>query len=119
MVAGALTVDGSQMLLSGMTAQGYFTPDDRWVARNEMVELDADGNLVESKPSTLGVPQHIEGPVDPQEVLALAVESVFFLEAGEGQASVGLVEKLKAGYLSNFNNSAFIPFSFSSLSVES
>ena len=92
-----LSVDGSQMLLSGMTAQGYFTPDDRWVARNEMVGLDPDGNLVESKPSTLGVPQHIEGPVDPQEILALAVESVFFLEAEEGQASTGLVKKLKAG----------------------
>ena len=31
--------------------------------RDEMVGLDADGNKVDTKPSTLGVEQIVEGPV--------------------------------------------------------
>lgn len=91
----ALTADGSQLLVSGMTAQGHFTSEGRWVARTEMVGLDADGNTVETKPSTLGVPQAVEGPVDPLEVLDLDLESVFSLEPE--QASGKLLEKLKSG----------------------
>lgn len=105
-VRAALTSDGSQLLASGMTAQGYFTTDGRWVARSEMVGVDADGTLVDSKPSTLGVPQIAVGPVDPLEVLDLEVESVFFLEA-EPTAGGG-IDKLKGGeiYKVPFNYSA-------------
>ena len=51
----SLTADGSQLLVSGMIAQAYFTGEGRWVTRNEMVGLDADGNKVDTKPSTLGI----------------------------------------------------------------
>jgi hypothetical protein len=75
----SLTTDGSLIIKSGMLAQGYFTPEGRWVQRNEMVGLDADGNTVETKPSTLGVPQPMEGPVDAKEVLDLVIQSVYLL----------------------------------------
>ena len=102
----ALTADGSQLLVSGMTAQGYFTTDGCWVARNEMVGLDTEGNVVEMKPSTLGVPQAVEGPVDPIEVLDLEIESVVWLEPEH--ASGGLIDKLKSGevYKCPFNYAA-------------
>jgi hypothetical protein len=91
----SLTADGSQLLVSGMIAQAYFTGEGRWVTRNEMVGLDADGNKVDTKPSTLGIEQAVEGPVDPTEVLGLALQSVFFLEPEA--TSLKLLEQLKAG----------------------
>lgn len=102
----ALTSDGSTLITSGMTSQGYFAPDGRWVARNEMVGLDIDGQVVETKPSTLGVAQAVEGPVDPAAVLHLDVESVFALEP-EGISS-NLVTSMKSGetYRCAFNYAA-------------
>ena len=102
----ALTADGSTLLLSGMTGQGYFTAAGRLVLRSEMVGLDTDGQKVEAKPSTLGAPQVAEGPVPPAEVLNLALEGVFVL-APEAAAS-GLLERLKAGeiYRVPFNYAA-------------
>ena len=91
----ALTADGSQLLASGMTAQAYFTGEGRWVTRSEMVGLDVDGNKVDTKPSTLGVEQAVDGPVDPVEVLGLELKSVFFLEPEA--TSLKLLEQLKAG----------------------
>ncbi len=96
----ALSADGSQLLVSGMTAQGYFAGDGRWVMRNEMVGIDIEGNQVETKSSTLGVPQVVEGPVDPFEILDLAVEGVFWLEPEQGASS--LLDKLKGGDVYKF-----------------
>ena len=102
----SLTVDGSQLLLSGMTSQAYFTAEGRWVPRSEMVGLDGDGNKVESKPSTLGVPQDLEGPIDPDEILVFQVESIFYLEPEDCAES--LLKALKGGsvYRFRFNYSA-------------
>jgi hypothetical protein len=102
----ALTADGSTLITSGMTSQGYFAPGGRWVARNEMVGLDIDEQVVEIKPSTLGVAQSVEGPVDPVAVLRLDVESVFSLET-EDIAST-LVTSMKSGeiYRCAFNYAA-------------
>lgn len=102
----ALTADGSTLILPGMTAQGHFAPDGRWVQRAEMVGLDASGAVVESKPSTLGVPQAMEGPVDPREVLRLDLLGVYLLEPEVAEAS--LVAALKGGavYRVPFNYSA-------------
>ena len=102
----ALTADGDQLLISGMVAQGHFTSDGLLVARKEMVGLDVEGNTVDVKPSTLGVAQVVEGPVDAIEVLDLEVQSVFYLEPE--QASGKLLEKLKSGevYKCPFNYAA-------------
>lgn len=102
----ALTADGSTLITSGMTSQGYFAPDGRWIGRNEMVGLDSDGNLVETKPSTLGVAQTVEGPVDPADVLHLAVESVFALVPEDSSST--LVTSMKSGeiYRCAFNYAA-------------
>jgi len=91
----ALTADGATLLVSGMTGQGHFTPDGRWVARGEMVPLNAEGIVVETSPSTLGVPQPLEGPVDPREILSLEFLSVYML--APEQTDAPLLQALKAG----------------------
>jgi hypothetical protein len=96
----ALLADGSELLTSGMTAQGYFTETGRPVARQEMVGIDDKGTVVATKPSTLGVPQKLEGPVDPSEVLNLSLESVFYLDALSGIDSIEA--QLKEGKVFKF-----------------
>jgi hypothetical protein len=91
----ALTADGGTLLVSGMSAQGHFAPDGRWVARSEMVGLDAAGNVVDPTPSTLGEPQPLEGPVDPREILQLDLLSVYLLEPEASDST--LVTALKGG----------------------
>lgn len=102
----ALTADGSLLLASGMTGQGYFDAQGRYVPRASLVGLDAQGVVVASQPSTLGVPQALQGPVDPAAVLDLELLSVYLLEP-EPDASA-LVERLKAGdiYTCDFNYAA-------------
>lgn len=103
-----LLADGSELLTSGMTAQGYFTETGRPVARQEMVGLDDKGTVVATKPSTLGVPQKLEGPVNPSEVLNLSLESVFYLDALSGidsieaQLNEGKVFKFLFNYSAGF-----------------
>lgn len=51
--------------------------------------------MVDTKPSRLGVPQPLEGPVDPAEILELDLQGVFWLEPE--QRSGTLLEKLRSG----------------------
>ncbi len=91
----ALTADGDHLLLPDMTAQGHFAGDGRWIPRSEMIGIDAAGNKIDAKPSTLGTAQALAGPVPPQEVLDLDVDGFFWLEPEPDNAP--LVEKLKKG----------------------
>ena len=102
----SLTLDGANLLLSGMTAQGYFNSEGSPISRQEMVGLDAQGNLVEQIPSTLGLPQKLEGPVSASDVLDLDVESFFYLEPLEVEKD--LLTELKSGtvYKFSFNYSS-------------
>lgn len=93
----ALTEDGQVLLRSGMTAQGYFDTDGRQVEASALTAIDAAGNALSLSPSTLGVAQALEGPVDPREVLDLAISSVYRL-VPEGIA-LGLAEELSAGHV--------------------
>lgn len=91
----ALSSDGAHLLLTGMTAQAYFKQDGHLVAKQEMVGITPDGKLVEQIPSTLGVAQNLEGPVNPSEVLSLEVESIYFLESIDPASE--LLDKLNSG----------------------
>jgi hypothetical protein len=83
-----------------MIAQGYFTTEGRMIQRSEMVGLDAAGNTVETKPSTLGVLQDLTGPVEAIEVLELQIQSVYFLTPES--VSAKLSDELKAGKIYRF-----------------
>ena len=92
----ALTDDGRFLLVSGMTAQGYFTDSGRWVPNKELVGLDEDGQQVDSVPSTLGVEQQLE-QATTADLLDLQVASVYRLKAEH--IDDGLAKQLDAGIL--------------------
>jgi hypothetical protein len=73
----SLTEDGQVLLRAGMTAQGWFDADGRQVEQKSIGAEDANGNLLELVPSTLGVEQSLEGPVDACEVLDLSLTAVY------------------------------------------
>lgn len=98
-VKAALTVDGAYLLQSGMTAQGYFDEQGRWLQKSELVGLDADGQVVDLKPSTLGVPQELSA-VEPAEVLRFTNSSVYQLEPAAVDAA--LTSRLEAGEVFRF-----------------
>lgn len=95
-----LTRDGTLLVRSGMTAQGYFDEGGAWIPSNKLVGLGADGKPVQSVASTLGEPQKLVGPVGPEELLDLAVRSVYVL-AAEG-LDPKLEAELKAGKVYKF-----------------
>lgn len=102
----ALTQDGSLLIASGMSGQGYFNAAGQFVPRGKLVGLDAQGVVVESQPSTLGVPQALEGPVDPSRVLDLELLSVYLM--APEQEGGALLDRLRAGeiFACDFNYAA-------------
>ena len=105
----ALTDDGSLLLLQGMTAQGYFDPQGAWVPNNTLTGLSPDGDQIDKVPSTLGVAQELEGPLDATAVLDLAITSVYSLEAEEvgevlgGRLAAGDIFRFRFAYRSGYN----------------
>jgi hypothetical protein len=97
----ALTHDGSLMIVSGMTAQGYFTADGDWIPNKELIGLDDEGNDVALVPSTLGIPQELRGPLKPQEVLDLHAEAFHSLTPEE--VDPALQKALDAGDIFGFD----------------
>lgn len=93
----SLLVDGSLLLKSGMTGQGYFLPDGQFVKQSELEGLDDDGTPLQKVPSTLGVAQALEGPIDPSEVLDLRVQTIYELQPEDADSS--LVKQLTAGHI--------------------
>lgn len=60
----SLLADGSLLIRSGMTAQGYFTAEGRWVPQSELEAITSDGAIPVEHPSTIGV------AVEAQEISA-------------------------------------------------
>lgn len=96
----SLLEDGSLLLRSGMTGQGYFLPDGTFLKQSDLEAFDDAGNPLEKVPSTLGVPQPLEGPVDPRDVLDLRIETVYALDPDA--VSDALTERLNAGDVYRF-----------------
>ena len=90
-----LTKDGELLLVSGCTGQGYFTDVGTWVERRQMLPVGPEGQVTEMYPSTLGVPQEVNGPVEAHEVLTLDVQSVYSLRVLNDELE--LKSKLDAG----------------------
>ena len=53
-VKASLLEDGSLLIKSGMTAQGYFTSDKVWVAQGDLEAINPDGSTPELFPATVG-----------------------------------------------------------------
>ena len=75
----ALTEDGQVLIKSGMTSQGWYIEGGRQIESSEIGAIDEENNELELIPSTLGVNQNLEGPINPQELLDLIVTTVYML----------------------------------------
>ena len=95
-----LTEDGSAVIQAGMTAQGYFDDEHRWVPNSELVGLDAEGEPAPVYPRTVGVPQPLKGPVSPEDILDCRIRSVYMLSADD--MSEALAEALVDGEMFEF-----------------
>lgn len=90
----ALTGDDASLLVRpGMTAQGYFDEEMRWIPSKELVGIDAEGQPLEMRPSTLGEPVALSAAVDPTALLDVRVQAVYLLSPEE------LTDELKADLL--------------------
>ena len=95
----ALTRDGSVLIRSGMTAQGFFDDQNVWVPNSELVGLGPDGKALPKVESTLGMPVALT-PASPQDVLDHAISTVYALD---GEAPEALKNQLLAGKLFCFS----------------
>lgn len=98
-VKAALTEDGQYLLQAGMTAQGYFDEVGRWIERGQLVGLDAQGEVLPLRPSTLGVAQPAV-VVDASELLRHTVDSVYVLDPLTVDGA--LASRLEAGEVLRF-----------------
>lgn len=73
----ALTDDGQLLLRSGMMAQGWFDTDDQQIESKAIGAEDPNGKPLELIPSTLGVEQNLDGPIDARELLDLSLTAVY------------------------------------------
>ena len=71
--------DGSMILESGMSAQGYFLPDGVWVAQGDLEAVYLDGSPAVVVPSTLGELQALT-EITPEQLLDVHVHNVYLLE---------------------------------------
>jgi len=95
----SLLDDGSLLLRTGMTAQGYFLPDGVWVAQGELEAILADGMPATQVASTLGESQELT-EISPDELLDLHVHNVYLLQP-ESLPDV-VSEALQSGRLFRF-----------------
>jgi hypothetical protein len=95
----SLLADGSLLIRSGMTAQGYFTPDNTWVPQGELEAINADGTTPELLPTTVGENVAAE-KISPSEALNIRFDTTYSLEAEDLPA--GLKKELDAGSIFRF-----------------
>jgi hypothetical protein len=90
-----LSSDGAALVPSGGLAMLYVDEGFATVERSALRAVDEQGAELPLQPSTLGVPQDLEGPVAPQRVLAHVISSVYQLQAENLGAN--LAAELDAG----------------------
>jgi len=90
-----LTRDGSAVMPPGCVASLYLDDGFDVIERSELKAVGADGAPLAPVPSTLGVAQELEGPIDSAQVLDHTIASVYLL-AGV-QLGAALKAALEAG----------------------
>lgn len=95
----SLLDDGSLLLKSGMTAQGYFLTDGRSYKQSELEGFDSFGKPMEKAPSTLGVSQSLS-EVSAEDALSVSQQSVYSLEPAD--ISSELKAELDSGKIFSF-----------------
>ena len=97
----ALTEDGQVLIKTGMTSQGWFIEGGKQIESNEIGAIDENNNELDLIPSTLGVTQNLEGPINPKELLDLSVTTSYSIIPDE--ISEDLKSSLEKGEIWKFN----------------
>ncbi len=97
---GELSDDGSMIITTGMTGQGYFDDEQKWVPSDKLVGLDLEGKPVPLQPSTLSTAQALT-EVEPEALLDTFAASIYALDDSELDAALG--EALRAGKIFRFD----------------
>jgi hypothetical protein len=95
----SLLTDGSLLLQSGMTAQGYFLGDGTWIPQSDLTAQTLDGKEAKLFPSTVGVEVELK-EVSAAEALSISFSNTYALEAEE--ISPKLKEALESGKIFSF-----------------
>lgn len=95
----SLLPDGSLLLRSGMTAQGYFTPDNEWVPQSDLEALNQDGSVPELLPSTIGE-NVVAEKISAMEALNVRFTTTYSLEVE--QLPDGIKKELDSGAIFKF-----------------
>jgi hypothetical protein len=97
-----ITDDGQLLIRAGMTAQGYFDEGGRWIPNAELQAMSESGQLLEKRPSTLGLPCEMVA-AKPEELLDLNVASVYMLTPEDVPDGFGALLTKGAIYRFPFN----------------
>ncbi len=95
----SLLADGSLLIRSGMTAQGYFSEEDIWVPQSELEAINFDGTKPELFPATVGENVAAE-KISAVEALSLRFDTTYSLEPEELPS--GLKKELDSGSIFKF-----------------
>ena len=97
----SLTEDGEVLIKSGMTSQGWFIEEGKQIESNEIGAIDENNNELCLIPSTLGINQDLEGPMNPKDLLDLSVTASYSIIPDE--ISDDLKISLEKGEIWKFN----------------
>tara|TARA_A100000164_G_C21937267_1_gene788680 strand:+ start:1852 stop:2451 length:600 start_codon:yes stop_codon:yes gene_type:complete len=97
----SLTEDGQVLIKSGMTSQGWFIDGGGQIESNEIGAIDENNNELDLIPSTLGMNQNLEGPVNPKDLLDISVTTSYSIIPD--QISEDLEISLEKGEIWKFN----------------
>lgn len=92
-----------------MTAQGYFDAEGRQVESAALGAVDAARQPLSLVPSTLGVPQSVEGPVAPKDALDLALSSVYRLAPEVVDAGLSVEVAARTSFQNAEKSSSILP----------
>ena len=95
----SLLSDGSLLLQSGMTGQGYFLSDGTWIPQSELSAQTLEGEEVPLLPSTVGVEVELR-EVSAIEALSISFSKTYALDAEE--LSPKIKEALESGKIFSF-----------------
>ena len=98
-VKASLLEDGSLLIKSGMTAQGYFTPDKVWVPQGDLEAINPDGSTPELFPATVGE-EVVATELSPIDALNIRFGTTYALETET--LSEGIKKELDSGVILTF-----------------
>jgi len=97
----SLLEDGSLLIKSGMTAQGYFTPEKIWVPQGDLEAINSDGSAPELFPATVG-----------EEVAAVELSAIDALNIRFGTTYALEPETLPEGIKKGLDSGVILTFPF-------